>query len=134
MPKRIRDRSISFRVTEDEYASIQKRAKFCGLKQSEYIIQRTLADAIEKPISADQKHSECSLISGSEVAAWRDSVADRMQLLRRMSVLMRMVKLIISKQMEYTDEDINKLLLEYIKAAKEEFPNKVDHFSGDLNS
>ena len=128
MPKRMRDRAITFRVTEDEYVSIQKRAKACGQSKSEYIIQRALAEVAEEAISAAGKPPERSL-TAEEKEAWNLQNIDHLQTLRRVTVIFKMVRFFLSKQMGIPEAEINKLVQQYIQGVQVDFPDRKDIFT-----
>lgn len=128
MPKRKRDRSITFRVTEDEYASIQNWAKTCGQKQSEYIIQRALAGVAVEPIPATKIPAERCL-TVEEKEAWNIQNIDHLQTLRRVTVIFKMMRFLLSKQMGIPEAEINNLIQQYIQGVQVDFPDRKDVFT-----
>ena len=68
-------------------------------------------------------------LSDAEKCAWNHSHVDHLQTLRRITVVIRMLRFMLSRQMNIPETEVNVLMQQFIEAVQADFPERRDLFA-----
>lgn len=122
-----KNQNLHIRLTPDEHEEIRDRAKACGKTVSDFLISRALEeDDLHEPDRALPDVGATP--TDAEKAAWNRFNVDNVQMLRRVTVLVKMVRFMIGRHLGVPEAEVDKLIRQYIETTRVDFPDRPDMF------
>ena len=128
MTTRKRERTMTIRLSDMEYDSICEKAKLCGQSKTEFIINRALS-VQRNDDNRDDNSCANAATSDAEKCAWNHFNVDHLQSLRRITIVIRMLRFMLSRQMNIPETEVNVLMQQFIEAVQVDFPDRLNIFA-----
>ena len=127
METNLKGKDLHIRVTPGVREAIRKRAKDRGKSMSEYVLARALDDD-DYGVNSSAPKVVNAQPTEAEQAAWNRFNVDNVQLLRRVTVLVKMVRFMIGRHLGVPEAEVDKLIRQYIETTRVDFPDRPDMF------
>ncbi|MBP7865971.1 MAG: DUF1778 domain-containing protein [Acidobacteria bacterium] len=122
-----KNQNLHIRLTPDEQEEIRERATACGKTVSDYLLSRALEE--DDLLESDRALPDAGAMpTDAEKVAWNRFNVDHVQLLRRITVLVKMVRFIIGRYLGVPEAEVDKLIRQYIESTRVDFPDRPDVF------
>lgn len=126
MENKLKGKDLRIRVMPGVREAIRKRAKDCNKSMSEYVLARALDD--DYGVNSSAPKVVTAQPTDAEQAAWNRFNVDHVQLLRRITILVKRVRFMIGRHHGVPEAEVDKLIRQEIETTRVGLPNHKKAF------